>query len=98
MVICKKRYWLLADAKVYIFDEPTKGVDVGAKMEIYTIMDQLLKEGASIIMVSSEMEEILGMSDRVMTMYEGVKTGEVPNDGTYTSEDILTLATGGTLK
>ena len=90
--------WLLADAKVYIFDEPTKGVDVGAKMEIYTIMDQLLKEGASIIMVSSEMEEILGMSDRVMTMYEGVKTGEVPNDGTYTSEDILTLATGGTLK
>lgn len=90
--------WLLADAKVYIFDEPTKGVDVGAKMEIYTIMDQLLKEGASIIMVSSEMEEIFGMSDRIMTMYEGQKTGEVPNDGTYTSEDILTLATGGTLK
>lgn len=90
--------WLLADAKVYIFDEPTKGVDVGAKMEIYTIMDQLLKEGAAILMVSSEMEEILGMSDRVLTMYEGEQTGIVPNDGTYTAEDILTLATGGKLK
>lgn len=90
--------WLLTDAEVYIFDEPTKGVDVGAKMEIYKIMDKLLADGGSIIMVSSEMEEIFGMSDRIMTMYEGKKTGIVPNDGTYSSEDILTLATGGELR
>jgi len=90
--------WLLSGAKVFIFDEPTKGVDVGAKVEIYNIMNQLLEQGASIIMVSSEMEEILGMSDRVMVMYEGRQTGIVPNDGTYGQEEILTLATGGKLE
>lgn len=89
--------WLLSNAKVFIFDEPTKGVDVGAKVEIYNIMNSLLKEGASIIMVSSEMEEILGMSDRVMVMYEGRQTGIVDNDGSIGQEEILTLATGGKL-
>ena len=90
--------WLLSGAKVFIFDEPTKGVDVGAKVEIYNIMNQLLADGAAIIMVSSEMEEILGMSDRVMIMYEGKQTGIVPNDGNYGQEEILTLATGGKLE
>lgn len=89
--------WLLSGAKVFIFDEPTKGVDVGAKVEIYNIMNQLLESGASIIMVSSEMDEILGMSDRVMTMYEGRQTGIVDNDGSVGQEEILTLATGGTI-
>lgn len=73
--------WVLAHAEIYIFDEPTKGVDIGAKTEIYAIMNSLLEKGASIIMVSSEMQEILGMSDRVMVMYEGRQTGIVPNDG-----------------
>ncbi|WNX85011.1 sugar ABC transporter ATP-binding protein [Agathobaculum sp. NTUH-O15-33] len=89
--------WLLSGAKVFIFDEPTKGVDVGAKVEIYTIMNRLLEQGASIIMVSSEMEEILGMSDRVMVMYEGKQTGVVANDGAVGQEEILTLATGGNI-
>ena len=90
--------WLLSGAKVFIFDEPTKGVDVGAKVEIYNIMNSLLEDGASIIMVSSEMEEILGMSDRVMVMYEGRQTGIVANDGSVGQEEILTLATGGKLE
>jgi ribose transport system ATP-binding protein len=89
--------WLLSGAKVFIFDEPTKGVDVGAKVEIYNIMNQLLEDGASIIMVSSEMDEILGMSDRVMVMYEGKQMGILDNDGSVGQEEILTLATGGTL-
>lgn len=90
--------WLLSGAKVFIFDEPTKGVDVGAKVEIYSIMNQLLEQGASIVMVSSEMEEVLGMSDRVMVMYEGKQTGIVDNDGSVGQEEILTLATGGKLE
>ena len=90
--------WLLSGAKVFIFDEPTKGVDVGAKVEIYNIMNSLLEDGASIIMVSSEMEEILGMSDRVMVMYEGRQTGIVANDGSVGQEEILTLATRGKLE
>lgn len=89
--------WLISGAKVFIFDEPTKGVDVGAKVEIYNIMNRLLENGASIIMVSSEIDEILGMSDRVMVMYEGKQTGIVKNDGSIGEEEILTLATGGTL-
>lgn len=89
--------WLLSGAKVFIFDEPTKGVDVGAKVEIYNIMNQLLEDGAAIIMVSSEMDEILGMSDRVMVMYEGKQMGIVENDGKIGQEEILTLATGGTI-
>ena len=89
--------WLMSNAKVFIFDEPTKGVDVGAKVEIYNIMNDLLAQGASIIMVSSEMEEILGMSDRVMVMYEGHETGVIENDGKAGQEEILTLATGGKL-
>ena len=67
--------WLLADSSILILDEPTRGVDVGAKYEIYRIMRKLAREGKAIIMVSSEMPELLGMSDRIMIMCEGKKAG-----------------------
>ena len=61
-----------------IFDEPTRGIDVGAKSEIYSLMERLAKEGKSIIMISSELPEVLRMSDRVIVMCEGKITGEIP--------------------
>jgi ribose transport system ATP-binding protein len=85
--------WLMSRARIFIFDEPTKGVDVGAKVEIYAIMNQLLEQGSSIIMVSSEIPEIMGMSDRIMMMYEGVQTGIIDNDKNVNEEQILTMAT-----
>ncbi|MDR1883607.1 MAG: sugar ABC transporter ATP-binding protein [Prevotella sp.] len=85
--------WLMSGARIFIFDEPTKGVDVGAKVEIYTIMNQLLEQGSSIIMISSEIPEIMGMSDRIMTIYEGNQTGILDNDKKITEEQILTMAT-----
>lgn len=87
--------WVMADAKVYVFDEPTKGVDVGAKTEIYSVMNSLVKEGAAIIMVSSEMQEIIGMSDSVMVMYEGKKTGYIAHKEDMTHEKLMILGTGG---
>ncbi|MBC8230561.1 sugar ABC transporter ATP-binding protein, partial [bacterium] len=63
--------WLLTNSKVIIFDEPTKGIDVGAKTEIYHLMSQLTESGVGIIMISSELPEVLGMSDRIIVMYEG---------------------------
>ncbi len=89
--------WVMADAEIYIFDEPTKGVDIGAKTEIYSIMNSLLEKGSSIIMVSSEMQEILGMSDRILVMYEGKMTGIIPNDENATHENLMILGTGGKL-
>jgi ribose transport system ATP-binding protein len=67
--------WLATNPKILILDEPTRGVDVGAKSEIYAIMNQLVKEGMSIIMISSELPEIINMSDRVYVMNEGRITG-----------------------
>ena len=87
--------WVMANARVYIFDEPTKGVDVGAKTEIYSIMNDLAAEGAAIVMVSSEMQEIIGMSDRVLVMYEGRVTGLVDNKEELTHERLMVLGTGG---
>lgn len=69
--------WLIRDSEILIFDEPTRGIDVGAKSEIYTLMNQLVKQGKSIIMISSELTEILRMSDRIVVMCEGRKTGEL---------------------
>jgi ribose transport system ATP-binding protein len=69
--------WLVSGSEVLIFDEPTRGVDVGAKVEIYKVMNQLAEEGAAIIMISSEMPEIIGMSDRAIVMREGVYMGEL---------------------
>ncbi|MCI8439003.1 MAG: sugar ABC transporter ATP-binding protein [Oscillospiraceae bacterium] len=84
--------WLVKDCGILIFDEPTRGIDVGAKNEIYKLMNRLAEEGKSIIMISSEMTEILRMSDRVLVMCEGKKTGELDIQEA-TQETIMTLAT-----
>ncbi len=86
--------WLFTDSKVLIFDEPTRGIDVGAKTEIYQLMNELAKTGAAIIMISSELPEVLGMSDRIMVMHEGRITGELSR-AEATQEKIMHLATGG---
>ena len=82
---------LAQEMKVIIMDEPTKGVDVGAKAEIYQIMGDLAKQGYGIIMISSEMPEILGMSDRIIVMCNGRITGQLEHDET-TQEKILGLS------
>ena len=87
--------WLLSNSKVIIFDEPTRGIDVGAKIEVYNIINSLVKEGVAVVMISSELPEILGMSDRVAVMHQGEITGVFDNDGTLTQEKILYYATGG---
>lgn len=69
--------WLCKKSQVMIFDEPTRGIDVGSKYEIYKLMNDLAEQGTAIIMISSEMAEVLGMSDRIMVMYEGHVTGEI---------------------
>ena len=84
--------WLLKDCDVLIFDEPTRGIDVGAKSEIYKLMSQLAAEGKSIIMISSELPEVLRMSDRIMVMCEGRITGEL-DIAEATQEKIMLYAT-----
>ena len=84
--------WLMRNCDILIFDEPTKGIDVGAKSEIYKLMNQLAAQGKSIIMISSEMPELLRMSDRVVVMCEGRVTGEV-DISEATQEKIMTFAT-----
>ena len=84
--------WLLRDGDVLIFDEPTRGIDVGAKSEIYKLMTQLAEEGKSIIMISSDMPELLRLSDRVIVMCEGHVTGEL-DISEATQETIMTYAT-----
>jgi len=84
--------WLCKNCDILIFDEPTRGIDVGAKNEIYKLMNKLASEGKSIIMISSEMTEILRMSDRIVVMCEGRKTGELTIEET-TQEKIMNLAT-----
>ena len=84
--------WLTRDCDILIFDEPTRGIDVGAKNEIYKLMNQLAAEGKAIIMISSEMTEILRMSDRIVVMCEGKKTGEL-DISEATQENIMNMAT-----
>lgn len=86
--------WLFTNPNVLILDEPTRGIDVGAKYEIYSIMNELVHNGMSIIMISSELPEVLGMSDRVYVMSEGSITGELPIEEA-TQEKIMELATVG---
>ncbi|HLJ54336.1 MAG TPA: sugar ABC transporter ATP-binding protein [Chthonomonadaceae bacterium] len=86
--------WLFTGSKVLIFDEPTRGIDVGAKSEIYKLMNELAAKGVAIIMISSELPEILGMSDRILVMHEGRITGELMR-AEATQEKIMHLATGG---
>lgn len=85
--------WLFTDSDILIFDEPTRGIDVGAKVEIYKIMGELVKRGKSIIMISSELPEILGMSDRIIVMHEGEITGELDREEA-TQDKILQYAIG----
>ena len=85
---------LMVEPKIMILDEPTRGIDVGAKFEIYKIMNQLVEQGVVIIMISSEMEEIVGMSDRIMVMSNGKITGEFDIDQA-TQEKIMQASTGG---
>lgn len=86
--------WLARKPRVLIFDEPTRGIDVGAKSEIYALMDQLARDGAAILMISSDLEEILGMSDRVLVMHQGRLAGELTRDQ-LSEEAVMLLATGG---
>ncbi len=88
--------WLSTDADVLILDEPTKGIDIGAKAEIYKLMEQLVEEGKSIIMVSSELTEVMGMSDRMIIMREGRIAAEL-HKSEFLEESIITYAVGGSL-
>ena len=83
---------LVKDSEILIFDEPTRGIDVGAKSEIYDLMERLVKEGKSIIMISSELSEVLRMSDRVIVMCEGRITGCL-DISEASQEGIMTCAT-----
>ena len=89
--------WLASDPKVLILDEPTRGIDVGAKAEVYAIMNDLVQQGIGIIMISSEMPEILAISDRILVMYEGRIMGELTR-AEATQERIMTLASGQVLE
>ncbi len=84
--------WLARNCEVLLFDEPTRGIDVGGKFEIYQLMNELVAQGKSIIMVSSELPEVLGMADRILVMREGRVTGEIRDVGETTQEEILRLA------
>jgi len=85
--------WLQTRARVLLMVEPTRGIDVGAKVEIYRLMTALARRGVGIVMVSSEMEEVLGMSDRILVMHEGVITAEFPR-AQATQEAIMASAAG----
>jgi ribose transport system ATP-binding protein len=88
--------WLYADAKVIFFDEPTRGIDVGAKEEIYRLMVQLARQGKYIVMISSDMPELIAMCDRVYVMRQGRIVGEIHREQ-LSEENILTYSIGGTL-
>ncbi len=90
--------WVNTDADIFIFDEPTRGIDVGAKVEVYNVMNDLVKQGKCVIMISSEMPEILGMSDRVIVMRGGKIMADVDRDSKhFNQEDLMKAAWGGTL-
>ena len=86
--------WLFVEPKVLILDEPTRGIDVGAKFEIYSLMNKMVEDGMSIIMISSELPEVLGMSDRLYVMSEGYITGEL-NIEDATEEKVMAMAIKG---
>ena len=88
--------WVYTDPKILILDEPTRGVDIGAKKEIYSVINDLAAKGVAIILVSSELPEVLGMSDRIMVVHEGKITGII-DAKEADQEKVMTLATGGTL-
>ena len=88
---------MAADMDIVFFDEPTKGIDVSAKYEIYQLMNEMTSQGKSIVMISSDMEEILGVSDRILVLYEGEVAGELDKDH-FSQENVLTLASGLSLQ
>ena len=88
--------WIISNPKILILDEPTRGVDIASKKEIYSMMNDLASKGIAILMVSSELPEIIGMSDRVMVIHEGKVSGFL-NRNDATEENIMVLATGGVL-
>ena len=91
--------WSNTDAEVYIFDEPTRGIDVGAKIEVYNVMNKLVKENKCVIMISSELPEILGMSDKLIVMRSGRIMAEMDrNSKHFNQEDIMKAAWGGVLE
>lgn len=85
--------WLETDSEVVIFDEPTRGIDVGTKYEMYLLINELAAQGKAIIVISSELAEVLGISDRILVMREGRLAGEISDVGKATQTDIMTLAT-----
>ena len=89
MVLAK---WLEQNAEVIIFDEPTRGIDVGAKYEIYQLIHELADQGKAIVMISSELPEVLGMADRILVMHEGRITGEITDPASATQQEIMNLA------
>ncbi len=86
--------WLALEPRVLLLDEPTRGIDVGAKVEIYELMNELAGQGVALVMVSSELEEVLGMSDTVVVMRSGRLVGQLPKAGA-TQEGIMALAAQG---
>lgn len=85
--------WLMSDAKIFIFDEPTRGIDVGAKVEVYKLINELVARGAAVIIICSEMEEVMGMADRILVMHEGRITGKLSREEA-TQEKIMYAASG----
>ena len=83
--------WLAANSELIIFDEPTRGIDVGAKYEIYKLMNELVENGKTILLISSEMEELMGMSDRIIVLSEGKMTGEIEKEN-FNQENIMSYA------
>jgi ribose transport system ATP-binding protein len=88
--------WLSMSPRIFIFDEPTRGIDVGAKHDIYALMRTLSDNGAAILMISSDMEEVIGVSDRIAVMHEGAISGFLTRDR-FSEENILSLAIGQAL-
>ena len=84
--------WLESNSDIIIFDEPTRGIDVGAKYEIYLLINQLASKGKSIIIVSSELPELIGLCNRIIVMHEGYLKGKIDDTTDVTQEEILKIA------
>ena len=91
---CLLGRWLSIGPKIIIMDEPTRGIDVGAKSEIHNLLRKLAEEGVGVIIVSSELPEVIGVSDRVIVVHEGKLAGELTESTMITEENIMRLASG----
>jgi ribose transport system ATP-binding protein len=87
--------WLSLNPKVLLMDEPTRGIDVVAKEEIYRLMERLASQGVAILVISSEMQEVLGIADRILVMHDGTISGELQHKEQFSEEAVVSLATGG---